>query len=102
MLRLIRDAIYKTMTVSEKVEGWVKRLVRWAFWERIRVFGYQEVFDEREFLILKYTPSSEETKRRIAHEMVDKMLDEGVIEFSEEKNERYGNRILRAKLYVLP
>ena len=88
--------------MKKKLEKYIKRLVRWAFKDRILIYRHSQFIDEIDLIQSKYKVI-DYVKREIANKLVEKMLEDGVIDMEQEKNplpDRMGD-IIRSRIHIL-
>ena len=88
--------------MKKTIERYVKRLVRWAFQDRILVYRHAQFISaidlvQSEYKVVAYV------KREIANKLAEKMLEDGVIDMEQERNpmpDRDGD-IIRSRIAIL-
>ena len=88
--------------MKKKIEKYIKRLVRWAFQDRILIYRHSQFIDELD-LIQSKEKVINYVKREIANKLAEKMLEDGVIDMEQEKNplpDRMGDMI-RSRVHIL-
>ncbi|MEK6883217.1 MAG: hypothetical protein AABY22_26560 [Nanoarchaeota archaeon] len=88
--------------MKKRIEKYIKRLVRWAFQDRILVYRHSQFIDELD-LVQSEGDITSYIKREIVHKLAEKMFEDGVIDMEQEKNplpDRIGD-IIRSRVHIL-
>ena len=90
------------MLEEMKIEKYIKKLIRWAFRDRILIYRHSYFIDAVDLVQSKYKVV-DYVKREIANKLAKKMLEDGVIDMEQERNPLPGQEgdIIRSKVYIL-
>ena len=88
--------------MKNKIEKYIKRLVRWAFKDRILVYRHSQFISAVDLVQSKYEVI-DYVKREIAKELARKMLEDDVIDIEQERNPLVGREgdIIRSRVHIL-
>ena len=84
------------------MEKYIKKLVRWAFQDRILIYRHAQFISAIDLQQSKYKVV-DYVKREIANELAKKMLEDGVIDMEQEVNPLPGQDgdIIRSRVHIL-
>ena len=84
------------------IEKYIKKLVRWAFQDRILVYRHSQFISAIDLVQSKYKVV-DYVKRKIANELAKKMLEDDVIDMEQERNPLPGQEgdIIRSRIAIL-
>ena len=88
--------------MKKEIENYIKKLVRWAFQDRILVYRHSQFISAIDLVQSKYKVV-DYVKREIANKLAQKMPEDGVIDMEQERNplpDRLGD-IIRSRIAIL-
>ena len=78
----------------------IRKIMLWAFGNRIKVFHYEKFFADSEIAMENYPRNSEYVKQEMIIRIANKMYEEGIIKFESEKDFKLMGERIRAKIYA--
>jgi len=78
----------------------IRKLILWVFRNRIKVYQYEKFFSDSDIVMEKYPPSSEYVKQEMILRLANKMYEDGLIIFENEKDFKDMRTRIRAKVYA--